>query len=144
MDWTHAFASTATDKLTLDDAGEYWITVKQELTGEETRAITSAAIKGVSRANLAGGSLPGHQLVEVDLNSAAFLKIMSYLVDWNLPGLDGKTVDISTPARKHHALQALGQEAMKAIEDRIDAYVQERAAKKALTMSIISPAPTSS
>jgi hypothetical protein len=105
--------------LPLFDDGQHWIKVKQQLTAGEARQLLQGAF---SRMVQAGTQAEPSVAFDLNFEAAAFLKVMLYLVDWNIPDKAGKTVDISTPKAMRDALKAMRQDAFKEIERVIDAH----------------------
>jgi hypothetical protein len=67
----------------------------------------------------------------LDLDGAAFRKVELYLVDWNLPDKNGKTIEIKdSEPMKRTSLRALLPDVFGQIEKAIDGYVIEQQAKK--------------
>lgn len=134
MDWTKAFATGETTTLYLDGDKTYWISVRNELTRAEKRMMAMGSFKVVAT-KTEGESL------DLDLKAGADQKILAYLVDWNIPGRDGKTIDISTAKKKTDALMNLLPEHSDAIEALIDVHVAHQAEKK--TAVVATPSSTS-
>ena len=132
IDWTQAFASSDTTKIPLESGSAYYIVVRNQLGYAEQRGIETASIKGISRAPMTDPeNSKKDQLVELDMLAGAQRKVLTWLVDWNLPGKDGKTVDITASEQaKADAVKALHPEAYKALEKLIDAHVADQDAKK--------------
>ncbi len=143
MDWSQAFAPTTVTKLYLDDDQKVWIDVRDELGIAEERALAEGSLRGISRASLLDGGSQKDQLVEIDLWAGAVRKILVYLVDWNVPDANGKTIEIKTEAQKLDAIKALRPEFYRAIEARIDAHVAEQRQKKVPTPGAATSAPIS-
>lgn len=131
MDWSQAFAKSDTDKLFLDPAQKFWIEVRKELNHAEQRVVSLGSFRRLYRDN--------EQLVELDPRAGADQKVLAYLVDWNLVGPDGKTIDISSPEAKRDAVKNLKPEAYVVLEACIDKHVEDEAKKK-----MTSGAPASS
>lgn len=124
---TSFFANDDVDKLEPFEDKTYWITVRQELTAGQDRAIKHAALRKSSREINDDGTLSSNEIgFTLDLDSAAFMKVAMWLVDWNVPGPDGRTRDISTMAKKTQELKALTPVAFTAIETAIDEHVKNR------------------
>lgn len=126
------FASTETDSLNpFPDAPDVWITVKRELTAGEDRQLAYSALVRTTRPIEADGSMANALGFSMDIDKAAFVKVGLYLVDWNLPGTDGKTLPIITsPAAKFSALRNLKPAIFRAIEVAIDMHVDALVAQK--------------
>ncbi len=126
------FASTDTDTLhPFPEQPDVWITVKRELTAGEDRQLAYSALVRTTRPIEADGTMANALGFSMDVDKAAFVKVSLYLVDWNLPGADGKTVEIlSSSAAKVTALRNLKPAIFRAIEVAIDAYVTARLAQK--------------
>ena len=122
MDWTKAFAVLDTTDLFLDPEKKYWIKVRNELSHAEQRMISLGSFRRIYRDD--------EQLVELDQRAGADHKVLAYVVDWNVVGFDGKTIDISSSDAKRDAVKNLKPEAYAAIEAMIDAHVEEMAKKK--------------
>ena len=120
MDWKRAFAASDTTKIALD--GDTWIVVRNELSHAEQRLIALGSFRRLYRDD--------EQLVELDPRAAADQKVLTYLVDWNLVGPDGKTIDVSAPDAKRDAVKNLTPAHYAALEARIDDHVEEMAKKK--------------
>ena len=84
MDWTKAFTETDTTKLFLDSGRKFWIEVRNELSHAEDRAISLGSFRRLYRGD--------EQLVELDPRAGADQKVLTWLVDWNVVGKDGKTI----------------------------------------------------
>lgn len=134
MDWTKAFTEGGTTKIFLDAGKQFWILVRDELSHAENRMVSMGAFRRLYRGD--------EQLVELDPRAGADQKVLAYLVDWNLVGKDGKTIDISTPDVKRDAVKNLKPEAYVNIEALIDAHVEE-VAKKKLTSGVQPSSATS-
>src|SRR3990167_3928981 len=88
------FVSAETDKVPLFDGTDYWVELKRELNAGEDRQIAHAALRRATRSVNKDGDLSDELQFDLDLDYAAFTKVALYLADWNLPGPDGKTIDI--------------------------------------------------
>ena len=143
MDWTHAFVEPTSTRIYLDET--YWIEVKNELNVAEEKGILLASLKGVSRAQYGANDEEGRdrQLMELDLATGSFQKVLTYLLDWNLVNAKGKTIDISKPRLKIDAVKNLSPEAYAAIEQAIDAHVAARVNEKKATTGTPTPDPPS-
>ena len=124
MDWSQAFATTATTKLFLDDGQKVWISVRNELSHGEQRTVELGAFRRVYRDN--------EMVMELDQRAGADQKVLAWLVDWNLTAATGKTIDISTEATKRDAVKNLTRAHYSAIEAAIDAHVSRMAEEKKL------------
>lgn len=131
------FASTETETLTpFADAPDRWITVKRELTAGEDRQLAYSALVRTTRPIEVDGSMANALGFSMDIDKAAFVKVGLYLVDWNLPGADGKTIEIAaSPAAKFTALRNLKPDVFRAIEVAIDTYVDQLVAQKKTSVS---------
>ncbi len=125
MDWAKAFAASSTTKLYLDEQSQFWIEVRDQLSQSEERAIGLGAITTYAK-----GEDLSENMMTVDLGMGADRKLLTYLVDWNLPGPDGKTIDISTPKQKQDAVKNLSPTHYKAIEAVIDDHAAAQKAEK--------------
>jgi len=119
------FATTETDRVPLfpkdaDLKGKYWLEVKRSLAAGEHQELIGAAIK---RAAFKAGEDVG---VELDFGNASFLKIGLYVVDWNLPDLNGKVPDIDTLPKRLDALRALSMPTFREIERAVDEHVENQ------------------
>jgi hypothetical protein len=137
MDWTKPFAARGTTKLFLDEAEKFWIEVRDELNHAEQRLIAVGSFRRVYR------EAEKEEVLEFDRKAGGDLKVLAYLVDWNLLGPDGKTIDISTEQAKQDAVRNLKFESYKALEAAIDAHVLERQSKNAQRSGEKPSAPTS-
>jgi hypothetical protein len=125
-------ASTETDKLhPFDGNTDIWIDIKRELTAGEERQITGAAFRRASRPVTEDGG-ETRMSFDLDYGLAGFMKVAIYLDDWNLTGLDGKPLDISTSGKKIDALKNLRPDVFAAIESAIDTAVAARHEEKKL------------
>lgn len=123
MDWTKAFTETNTTKLFLDPGQKFWIEVRNELSHAEQQAISLGSFRRIYRGD--------EQLLELDPRAGADQKVLTWLVDWNIVGLDGKTIDIlGSVNAKRDAVKNLKPEAYAEIEAFIDAHVEDMAKKK--------------
>lgn len=122
MDWSSAFASSEVTKLYLDSDKKFWITVRNELSHAEQRAINLGSFRRVYRED--------EQLLELDPRAGAGQKVLAYLTDWNLVDANGKTIDISSLEQRRDAVKNLKPEAYAAIELTIDEHVLREAEKK--------------
>ena len=120
MDWKKAFATSDTTKIPLD--GDTWIIVRNELSHAEQRLIALGSFRRLYRDD--------EQFVELDPRAAADQKMLTYLVDWNLVGPDGKTIVINSPDAKRDAVKNLTPAHYAALEERIDEHVEAMAKKK--------------
>jgi hypothetical protein len=137
MDWTHAFAASGTTKLFLDEEQKFWISVRDEINHAEQRTIALGAFKRVFRDE------GKEEVLELDRKAGADLKVLTYLVDWNIPGPDGKTADITgSPQVKADAVANLTPSHYRAVEAVIDAHVLTMAGKKTMN-GVNASAPTS-
>ena len=141
MDWTKAFTETDTTKLFLDSGRKFWIEVRNELSHAEDRAISLGSFRRLYRGD--------EQLVELDPRAGADQKVLTWLVDWNVVGKDGKTIDIlGSVDSKRDAVKNLKPEAYAAIEALIDKHVDDQAKKKmtggGLPLSATSDSPDGS
>jgi hypothetical protein len=125
MDWTKAFTATDTTKFFLDGDHKFWILVRNELSHAEQRRIGLATVRSYTKP-----TSPDADTLELNLGAGADRKLLTYLVDWNLIGLDGKTIMIDTEDTKQAALRNLLPAAYKAIEDLIDQHVAAQQEKK--------------
>ena len=125
MDWTNAFAKSDTTKLFLDPAQKFWISVRDELSHAEQRAINLGSFRRIYRDN--------EELIELDPRAGADHKVLAYLVDWNVVGSDGKTIAIDGPELKRDAVKNLKPEFYRVIEKTIDEHVVALQKKKELT-----------
>jgi hypothetical protein len=108
MSW---FVQPETTRIDLE--GGQWIVVKKQLNVGEERKAMAALVKEV-RAD--GRMTP-------DLEMVGKAEVLAYLVDWSLPGKDGKTVKIDTDAKKAAALDQLHPDKFKVIATAIDAHI---------------------
>ena len=114
------FVDPGSEALPLFDDGLYWIKVKKELTAGEAKQIAQGAF---SRLVQVGTKEEPSAAWDLNFEAAAFQKVLLYLVDWNVPDKDGKTVDITvSPKAKRDAVKALRSDAFAEIERVIDAY----------------------
>jgi len=105
--------------LPLFDDGQYWISVKKELNAGEDKQLSQGAFTKLTRLSQDDSS----PALSMDLEAAAFRKVLLYLLDWNVPDKAGKTVDITvSPKAKMDALKALKPAAFREIERVIDAH----------------------
>jgi hypothetical protein len=132
------FVEPETVRLPLFDDGLFWVSVKKELTGGEQKQITFSPF---GKATRTGGDEESNLAWDMNFEGAAFLKILLWLVDWNVPDNVGKTVDIVTsPKAKKDALKALTVDALKEIERVIDAHAL--AVEKNAPSGVATPTPT--
>lgn len=122
------FASIEVERLYPFGDQEFWIEVKRDLTAGEEKQITGAAFRRASRSAEDGES--SRLAFDLDYGLAAFTKVAAYLKDWNLPGPDGKTVDIASSRTKADALRNLKPAVFAAIEQAIDTFVLARREEK--------------
>ena len=135
MDWTKAFAEVDTTTLFLDPGKKFWIKVRNELSHAEQRAINLGSFRRLYRGD--------EQFVELDSRSGADHKVLTWLVDWNVVGKDGKTIDIlGSEDAKRDAVKNLKPEAYAEIEARIDRHVEDQFKKK-MTSGVPSSSATS-
>lgn len=113
------FAST--DVIQLDLSEGIWIKVKKELTAGEQAKLSTASLKVIrpSRADVPAA-------FEVDGVAMSFARLNAYLVDWNIPGPDGKTMPVDG-----ESIQALTVDAKAEIDAALDTYLagQEKKVK---------------
>lgn len=72
-----------------------WFTMKRYLSYGEQRRVETAAMKGMSPEQLEKHAAEAERkgnLWLFDFEQQSSLKLATYIVDWNLPGPDGKTV----------------------------------------------------
>jgi len=136
MDWTKAFADGGVTRLYLDAEKKFWVDVRDELTHAEHRMIALGSFKIVAEKGTG-------QTLDLDMKAGADQKMLAYIVDWNIPGKDGKTADISTPKNKADAFINLTDEAHKALETAIDLHVLAQQEKKSATNGALLQSPTS-
>lgn len=113
------FVTPQTDKLPLFDDGLYYIEVKRQLNAGEQNQISAGAFKSVTPTVGKDGPSVSY---DIDLEVAAFRKVLVYLVDWNLTR-DGKTLAIENWKAKYDALKALHPDVYAEIERAVDAHV---------------------
>lgn len=106
------FQNADVDRLTLSD-GE-WIEVKHRLSGGEAKRMSAAAFRDVQRPKEMGDQ----PRVGVDFASLTLARTKAYLTDWSFRDAKDKPVRV-TP----EAIEALDEEALKEIEDAIDAHI---------------------
>ena len=125
------FGSSETDTVYPFPGDEtHWILVKRGLTAGESRQIAHSGLKTASRPLNEDGSFGDSVGFDLDLDRAAFVKVALYLADWNIPGPNGKTVDIEKNPAKMSALRNLTPDVFTAIEKAIDTYVLARLEEK--------------
>lgn len=129
MDWAKAFAVKDVTRVFLDDAKQYWVDVRDELTHGEALTIARAGLKRVVRTDAEGNQ---ESVIELDRAAGASQKVLTYIADWNLPGPDGKTLSISNAQEKADAVRNLTATHHSALEKAIDAHVEEMVQKKRL------------
>ncbi len=121
------FVSTESDQIPLFDDGVYWIAVKRQLNAGEAKQLQMGALRRVSPTGQNTDTPSVTYDLDVDL--AAFQKVLVYLLDWNLVGPDGKTKAIDTPKEKREAVRALHPAVFAEIERAVDAHVQAQEKK---------------
>lgn len=101
------FASEETVTVNLDDG--IWVELKKELDYGEESELEGAAIK-------AGLNPDGSAKMEFSLKQQRQLMLALYLVDWNLPGANGKVVALpESLARKQEVVGRLSSKAARQI-----------------------------
>lgn len=133
------FATTETDKQYLFGEDKYWILIKRELTAGEERQLAHAGLRRASRPLNPDGSIGDSVGFDLDLDRAAFTKVALYLADWNIPGPNGKTVEIEKMAQKVDALRAMRPDVFTEIERVIDTYLTERSEEKKALSGLSAP-----
>lgn len=121
------FVEPESVQLPIFDDGQYWITVKRQLTAGESKQLMSSGIKRLSNGTDASAS-PGY---DVDLAAAAFEKVALHLLGWNLDQ-HGKVIALDTPKGIRDALKALHPDVFAEIERVIDAHVVAMREKKVM------------
>jgi len=121
------FVTTDTTKLYPFGDGDHWIEVKQRLTAGEERRIATTMFSG---ARQRGANEDREVSFDIDLDSAAFVKVAVYLVEWNVPGPNGRPLPLNTMREKFDALRAMDPDAYRMIEKAIDAHVATQEEEK--------------
>jgi hypothetical protein len=129
------FASLGTTKLDLGHG--LWVVIKDELGAGESLDAVQAGIRGVELVDAEGGSVRS----VYDNVAAREFRVAAYVVDWNFPGLDGKTAPLgNSTAERRSALAALSRPWFDALEDAIEGHAKQYAAARAAQLPGTAPA----
>ena len=130
---TDAFATAETVRVPLKGLGHsrWWVTVKRALTAGEQADVDEAFLRSVDADVLADAADTGNQRqLHVSFARQRFLRIGSYIHDWNLVDRSGQTVRIrgKTLAEKIQIMRNLNATVAGSIVEAIDSIVVPEAA----------------
>jgi hypothetical protein len=126
------WASDETKKIDL--APGVWVEIKDELDHGEEQAMQAAAMKGITRQQLANAvdEADTQDVILMDTARLHFLKLAFYCIDWNLKDAKGRSVTLPAKVEDRVKLfKRLKPSIGTKISEAIDALREEKA--KALT-----------
>lgn len=127
LDLSSLWASDETCKIDLSP--DTWVEIKDELDHGEEQALQAAAMRGVTRQQIADAvdDAATQDVVLMDTARLHFLKLAFYIVDWNLKDEQGRPITLPTRVDDRvKILKRLKPSVGRKLSDAIDTLREEK------------------